>query len=498
MFNCRPGAGAFSGDLRKVNGYVSVVRCMMPVVRFQSQGKVMGRVIRTKHLWWWLGWGLTMVMLLTVCTLATQSYLHKPQHLITSELGELHDYPAWWWQRGMVVMWSSARGWQAGDEVAAREFAHRGFRVLGVDTAAFVSAHQHDASCLYLPGLIEAVSRDQQKKSGITAYQLPALLGHGEGATLAYLTQLQAPPLALSGVVALNPTATLPINTPLCDHPALAVLSNAQTVRVEPPSTSAPLRVWVDAGADAASRQFAAVINTGVTSMAHDDASLFRGYRLALADIDAARQHSPMADLPLVEVLPEHMTTDAFAILYSGDGGWRDLDQTLAGVLANDGMPVVGVDTLNYYWHDKTPELSAQDLARVIRYYQQQWHRQHVVLIGFSFGANVLPFLYNRLPDDLKSSVVRISLLSPERSTAFSVDPSAWLHIHRDSGKLPIAPELAKLPAKRVQCVYGQDESSDSLCTLPDSAATNVVKKPGGHHFDENYEQLARDVMAEL
>jgi type IV secretory pathway VirJ component len=254
----------------------------------------------------------------------------------------------------------------------------------------------------------------------------------------------------------------------------------------------------VSAEADATSRQFAAVINTGVTPLAADGTSLLGFYRLALADIDAARQRSPVADLPLVEVLPQHMTTDAFAILYSGDGGWRDLDQTLAGVLANDGMPVVGVDTLNYYWHEKTPEQSAEDLARVIRHYQQQWHRQQVVLIGFSFGANVLPFLYNRLPNDLKGSVVRMSLLSPERSTAFSVDPSAWLHIHRDKGKLPIAPELAKLPAQRVQCIYGQEESSDSLCVLPDSAATNVVKKPGGHHFDGNYEQLARDVTAGL
>lgn len=454
----------------------------------------MNRIFKAKWPWW----ALLGVVLTAIVVIAVQTYQHRSRQLVTHELGVLHDYPAWWWQRGMVIMMSSGQGWRDADAAAARAFSRRGYRVLGVDTAAFMSAHRHDASCLYLPGLIESVSRDQQKQSGMTAYQLPALLGYQEGATLAYITQLQAPPLALSAVVALNPAPALPLMTMFCDHPPGSLSDRGQVVRAESPGSAAPLRVWVDGRASAASEQFAAAINAGLTTMAHDHAALFSGYHAALADIDAERKRSPVADLPLVEVLPQRMEGKVFSIFYSGDGGWRDLDQTLSGVLADRGMPVVGVDTLHYYWHEKDPQQSAQDLARVIHHYQQQWHRQQVMLIGFSFGANVMPFLYNRLPDDIKKDIVRVSLLSPERTTAFSVDPSAWLHIHRDSGKVAIAPELTQVPAQLVQCIYGREEAADSLCTLPHVSAINVINKPGGHHFDENYDRLADEVLAGL
>jgi type IV secretory pathway VirJ component len=130
-----------------------------------------------------------------------------------------------------------------------------------------------------------------------------------------------------------------------------------------------------------------------------------------------------VGDLPLAQSSSQPQTQrkafparDAFAIIYSGDGGWRDLDRSLAGVLASKGMNVVGVDVLRYYWKQKSPVVAASDLARIMRYYQQRWHQQKVVLIGFSFGADVLPFLVSRLPAELAADVSLLSLLSPERS----------------------------------------------------------------------------------
>ncbi len=206
-----------------------------------------------------------------------------------------------------------------------------------------------------------------------------------------------------------------------------------------------------------------------------------------------------VSDLPLVEVLPPHATQPAFAILYSGDGGWRDLDRALAGILARKGMPVVGYDTLSYFWREKSLETAARDLERVIRFYRARWERNEVVLIGFSFGADVMPFLYNRLPENVRSSVKLVSLLSPGRGAAFSVNPTEWVHIKTRSEKVtPIAPELAKLPAAIVQCVYGEAEAPESVCVLPAAAGTHVLRKPGGHHFDEDYDRLADEVLAAL
>jgi type IV secretory pathway VirJ component len=231
--------------------------------------------------------------------------------------------------------------------------------------------------------------------------------------------------------------------------------------------------------------------------MAPAGRSLSQVYASALSQIEADQQRGGVADLPLVEVAASSPTRELFAILYSGDGGWRDLDRTLAGVLASKGVNVVGVDVLRYFWRRRAPELAARDLARIMRHYQQLWQSRQVVLIGFSFGADVLPFLVSRLPSDLRSDVRLLSLLSPERDTAFEVEPTGWLGM-RSSGPatVPIEPELKKMPQLRVQCVFGADEAAGSLCTTPVMDTHEVVRKAGGHHFDENYGVLADAIIA--
>ena len=69
--------------------------------------------------------------------------------------------------------------------------------------------------------------------------------------------------------------------------------------------------------------------------------------------------------IPVVEV-PAGQTTDTVTLFLSGDGGWRDLDRDVAGEMAKLGYPVVGIDTLRYYWQHKTPEQSAADLSELM------------------------------------------------------------------------------------------------------------------------------------
>jgi type IV secretory pathway VirJ component len=436
------------------------------------------------------------IVLLGIAVYHTWRVLPRIQH--TDELADVHIYPSWWWQRGVVFLFSSAQGWQADDAQAANGFARHGYYVVGIDTARFIAKENANKECVYLPGLLERISREQQRDVGTRNYHLPLLAGHGAGATLVYMAHLQAPPLAFDAALALNPQPQLTMQTAFCDHTAASKTAQAQVIRAEAVNSAVPLRIWTDDDADQASREFVQQARASQAMFSTEPGGLFAVWQAAWRDISIERLRSGVADLPLVEVQPEQAIHKAFAIVYSGDGGWRDLDQTLAGVLADKGMPVVGVDVLNYYWHERSADKSATDLARIIYHYQTAWHRDQVVLIGFSFGANVLPFLYNRLPVAVRQNVKLISLLSPERTTAFSVDPTNWLHIKTDEGKVAIAPELVKLPPSRVQCVYGEDEADDSLCTLPQASATHVLRKPGGHHFDENYDQLANDVLGAI
>jgi type IV secretory pathway VirJ component len=389
-------------------------------------------------------------------------------------------------------VFSGATGWDARDEQVARALALRGDFVAGIDAPQFL-AHldQMHPGCVFLPGMLEDYSHFEQHEVGTSHFSEALLLGHGVGGTLAYVAQLQAPALALRAVVALDPEPRLALHAPLCDHPARASGAQGLTLAPEPLSRTVPARLLADRCANAAQRAFVAE----VSGTAATPASRCEDYADALASIDAERQRSPVAGLPLVEVPAADASSPAFAIIYSGDGGWRDLDRALAGVLASRGVSVVGVDVLRYYWKRKSPRVAAADLARIIRYYRQYWQRQRVLLIGFSFGADVLPFVIERLPPELRAAVSLVSLLSPERTTAFEVEPRGWFGRPARDG-VPIEPALSQLAGLRVQCIYGADEADTSLCTTPAARTQQIIRKPGGHHFDENYEALASEILA--
>lgn len=195
--------------------------------------------------------------------------------------------------------------------------------------------------------------------------------------------------------------------------------------------------------------------------------------------------------IPVVEV-PVAQTTDTVTLFLSGDGGWRDLDKDVAGEMAKVGYPTVGIDTLRYYWEHKSPEQTATDLADLMAHYRQKWGTKRFILMGYSFGADVLPAIYNRLDPDDQNRVDGIVLLAFARTGSFEIAVEGWLGA---AGKeAATGPEMAKLPAAKVLCVYGIEEKDESGCTEP-TAPGEKLQLPGGHHFDENYPALAKRLI---
>jgi len=129
--------------------------------------------------------------------------------------------------------------------------------------------------------------------------------------------------------------------------------------------------------------------------------------------------------VPLIEV-PAVQTSgrDELAVLLSGDGGWAVTDKGLAESLSKGGIPVVGWNSLRYFIRRKKPDQVARDLERVLRVYLPLWHKEKVVLIGYSFGADVMPFLVTRLPPDLAAKVSLTVLMGPTGTADFHFHPS--------------------------------------------------------------------------
>ena len=201
-----------------------------------------------------------------------------------------------------------------------------------------------------------------------------------------------------------------------------------------------------------------------------------------------------ISGLPLAELPVDH-PSKLMAILLSGDGGWRDLDKTIAEDLQQQGIPVVGFDTLRYFWSKKTPQQTADVVAALIQTFMTKWHADKVALIGYSFGADVMPFAYNLLPPSLRDHVVLISLLGLSKSADFEISVRGWLGEPPGPDALPVLPQATKIPPQLIQCFYGQGET-DTACPQLAQLGAETFRRNGAHHYDGNYGALADAILA--
>jgi len=209
----------------------------------------------------------------------------------------------------------------------------------------------------------------------------------------------------------------------------------------------------------------------------------------------AAAPPVDVSDLPLVEVAPQAGGSHLLAVMLSGDGGWAGIDREVAAALAARGIEVVGWNSLRYFWKARDPAGAASDLARVLRHYMQATGRQSVLLVGYSQGADTLPFMVDGLPADLLPHIRRIALIAPGRNATFEFHVSTWLG--KDPPGPPTAPAIAKLPAGTLTCLYGTDDK-DSPCRDLDGRGARAVELQGGHHFEGDYRAVAAAVLAGL
>lgn len=192
-------------------------------------------------------------------------------------------------------------------------------------------------------------------------------------------------------------------------------------------------------------------------------------------------------------IVPSAQEGDTLAVLYSGDGGWGPLDQKVARRLADNGVPTLGINSLAYFRTNRTAEALAADLATHLRAYGREWGRSKVVLIGYSFGADALPAIIPKLPEDVRSQVSRVVLIGPGPDGDLRFHPVSWLNLApRDS--FPVAPAIAALKDVKITCVYGDKERHDICPDLPDDKVAKI-RLPGGHHFDGDYATLGEAVL---
>ena len=183
----------------------------------------------------------------------------------------------------------------------------------------------------------------------------------------------------------------------------------------------------------------------------------------------------------------------ALALLLTGDGGFAAFDRALGEGLAARGIAVIGVDSRSYFSKARTPEETARDMGALAETYMARWTRSDLILVGYSRGANVAPFIATRLVPSLRERLTAIALIGLLPNANFHYHTIDLIeNKHRDDDR-PTVPEVERLRGLRMLCIYGADEK-ESGCRALDPGLAKVVERPGGHRVHSDYDAIIADV----
>jgi len=212
--------------------------------------------------------------------------------------------------------------------------------------------------------------------------------------------------------------------------------------------------------------------------------------KLIIASLFLLQLHYVKAtDLP-IDTLGSKDMSKPLVLYITGDGGFNSFSKTFMKQWNSNGYPVVALNAKSYFWNTKSPADAANDVSVLITEYLSLWKRNEVILVGYSFGADVMPFIQTRLSPGVINKIRHTVLFSPSKNTDFTI------HLFYGDDGSSVISEIIKLN-RPVLIVFGDEEKD-----LPDKQISNknvlVMKVAGDHHYDDKISEIINDIAKRL
>lgn len=180
------------------------------------------------------------------------------------------------------------------------------------------------------------------------------------------------------------------------------------------------------------------------------------------------------------------------AVFFSGDMGFNTgMGPRMARHLADAGIAVVGVNSLTAFSGGGDARSAAAVVRAAVTRALAVPGTRRVLLIGQSFGANIVLAGAGALPPDLRARVTLIELVVPADTMQFRATPGGVIDEGNDGAALPYARRLA---ASSVLCIHGETEA-DSLCPEWRQANVRTVVLPGDHYLQHDDALVAATLL---
>jgi len=445
----------------------------------------------------------------------TLVYSSESRAVVTSDslnvpvFGKIYVYNRTTTPQNVIIMISGDGGWKFGVVGFSETFSDMNTLVIGVDIPRyFKNLRQRTDDCYNVAADFVQLATVVEKKYDFPDYIPPVIMGYSSGATLVYGILSQARPGTFIGGISIGFCPDIELPKKLCETNGLTVKEDVPGKRyiLQPDEKLGNPWIVLNGKLDRICNYPDVVDFMNKTK----DAELITlpkvghgfakwsdfmpqwkdAFNRLIAKYE--KDKPPKIDIDKVKNLPLIITLSKtpdrqapVALLISGDGGWYGFEQSIADSFAKQGIPTIGLDSKKYFWHRRTPEETASDIARALDFYGKEWGREKFVLIGYSLGAEIVPFIVTRLPEEIKSRIESAVLLSPATTTDFEIHISNMLGMGNKQNTYNTIDEIVKMQSVPTLLIFGDGEKTQ-IPELLNGIPVIIRKIPGDHHYKFN------------
>ena len=188
-------------------------------------------------------------------------------------------------------------------------------------------------------------------------------------------------------------------------------------------------------------------------------------------------------------------------LLMSGEGGWRNFDQRLAGYFQEQGFWVGGIDCLKYFWkaQDDRKALAAdmRAYAKALALAAGRAEDAPLVLAGFSFGADLAPWIAGG--DGWGSRIAGLIMLGPDDVGSLQFRVLEVFGFEEHEHIFQVSEALASARGIPLLFIHGGADVHSSAPHLADAAPPpkKILTVPDSDHHFNGHEDDLQKVLAQ-
>jgi type IV secretory pathway VirJ component len=171
-------------------------------------------------------------------------------------------------------------------------------------------------------------------------------------------------------------------------------------------------------------------------------------------------------------------------VFFTGDSGRSRFDEKLTDSLCANNIPFMCINSYKYFRRRKTPQQTLDSILPYIDLNLKKYNRRKFIFAGYSFGSEVVPFLYNLMSVEWKEKVEFIVLLSPSYNSDFKIHFLDRVGFTLKRWPYDVLHEIMKIEDKKIIVFWGQDENKFEKKEFTKHNITVHHLKGGHRHID--------------